>query len=149
MSYLLGVDTGGTYTDAVLMRDEEEVVATSKSLTTRHDLAVGIGGAVRDVLVQAGVQPGEVALVSMSTTLATNALVQGQGDRVCLVFIGFSERDLARQGLDTALQGDPVILLAGGHSHSGIEVAKFDEAGLREALDAMTEGVSGFAVAAD
>ncbi|WP_273486518.1 hydantoinase/oxoprolinase N-terminal domain-containing protein, partial [Lentibacter algarum] len=43
MAILLGVDTGGTYTDAVLLRDEEEVLASAKSLTTRHDLAIGIG----------------------------------------------------------------------------------------------------------
>ena len=45
MALLLGVDTGGTYTDAVLIRDEAEVIATAKSLTTRHDLAIGIGRA--------------------------------------------------------------------------------------------------------
>ena len=43
MTYLLGIDTGGTYTDAVILRDEEEVIASAKSLTTRHDLAEGIG----------------------------------------------------------------------------------------------------------
>ena len=37
MTYLLGIDTGGTYTDAIL-RDEEDVIASAKSLTTRHDL---------------------------------------------------------------------------------------------------------------
>jgi N-methylhydantoinase A/oxoprolinase/acetone carboxylase beta subunit len=47
MAILLGVDTGGTYTDAVLLRDEEEVLASAKSLTTRHDLAIGIGKAVQ------------------------------------------------------------------------------------------------------
>jgi len=148
MSYLLGVDTGGTYTDAVLMSDEEQVVAAAKSLTTRHDLALGIGGAVRDVLAQSGIQAHEIALVSMSTTLATNALVQGQGDRTCLVFIGFSPRDIARQGLDKALQGDPVISLAGGHSHSGVQVTEFDGAALRLALEGMQDTVSGFAIAA-
>ena len=39
MSLLLGVDTGGTYTDAVLIRDEAEVIASAKALTTREDLA--------------------------------------------------------------------------------------------------------------
>ena len=55
MTLLLGVDTGGTYTDAVLIRDEEHVIASAKALTTRHDLAIGVGGAVRAVLEQAGV----------------------------------------------------------------------------------------------
>ncbi len=43
MTLLLGVDTGGTYTDAVLIRDERDLIASAKSLTTRHDLAIGIG----------------------------------------------------------------------------------------------------------
>ncbi len=148
MALLLGVDTGGTYTDAVLMRDEIEVVASAKSLTTRHDLALGIGNAVSEVLASAGAKPEDIALVSLSTTLATNALVQGQGDRTCLVFIGFSERDIARQGLDAALAGDPVVLLAGGHNHSGTAAADFDAQGLRAALGNMTDTISGFAVAA-
>ena len=86
----LGIDTGGTYTDAVLWSEAGGVAAKAKALTTRHDLAVGISGAVDAVLEKAGVDPGAVKLVSMSTTLATNALVEGQGGRVALVMIGFS-----------------------------------------------------------
>jgi N-methylhydantoinase A/oxoprolinase/acetone carboxylase beta subunit len=66
-----------------------------------------------------------VALVSLSTTLATNALVEGQGGRVALVFIGFDAGDLARGGLTEALKGDPVILLDGGHTHAGTEAARW------------------------
>lgn len=92
MALLLGVDTGGTYTDAVLIRDEVTVVASAKSLTTRHDLALGIGGAIRAVLNQSGVKPSDIGLASLSTTLATNALVEGQGERVGLVYIGFANK---------------------------------------------------------
>ena len=46
MTVLLGVDTGGTYTDAVLVEDDETVLASTKSLTTRNDLAQGIGASV-------------------------------------------------------------------------------------------------------
>ena len=92
MALLLGVDTGGTYTDAVLLRDEEEIIASAKSLTTRHDLAVGVGAAVRAVLAEADVKPSDIALASLSTTLATNALVEGQGGRVALIYIGFREK---------------------------------------------------------
>jgi N-methylhydantoinase A/oxoprolinase/acetone carboxylase beta subunit len=61
--------------------------------------------------------------VSLSTTLATNALVEGQGGRVALIFIGFDEGDLERGGLTEALRGDPVIRLVGGHGHAGQEMA--------------------------
>jgi N-methylhydantoinase A/oxoprolinase/acetone carboxylase beta subunit len=147
MAILLGVDTGGTYTDAVLIRGEDEVIATAKSLTTRHDLAEGVGNAVQAVLAQSGVTADQISLASLSTTLATNALVEGQGARVCLVFIGFGEKDIARQGLDEALRGDPVISVAGGHNHSGGAVAPFDAAALRLAIAGLQGDVSGFAVA--
>ncbi|TKD21912.1 MAG: hydantoinase/oxoprolinase family protein, partial [Mesorhizobium sp.] len=95
----LGIDTGGTYTDAVLWSEaggpSGKVHAKAKALTTRHDLAVGISGAVDAVLQKAGTDPAAIKLVSMSTTLATNALVEGQGGRVALVMIGFSEGDRA------------------------------------------------------
>ncbi|MDG1532719.1 MAG: hydantoinase/oxoprolinase family protein [Paracoccaceae bacterium] len=146
MTILLGVDTGGTYTDAVLIRDETSVIASAKSLTTRQDLAVGIGAAVRNVLDQANVSAADISLASLSTTLATNALVEGQGGRVGLVYIGFDARDLDTHGLRDALKGDPVISLTGGHDHSGGEVAPLDLSALRTWLDAQT-GISAFAVA--
>ena len=147
MAVLLGVDTGGTYTDAVLLRDEEAVIASAKSLTTRHDLAIGIGNAVRAVLAEAAVDPSEVALASLSTTLATNALVEGQGGRVGLIYIGFRERDLEAHGLSEALKGDPAIVLEGGHNHAGGEARPLDEAGLIAFLETHKADVSGYAVA--
>ena len=146
MAYLLGVDTGGTYTDAVLIEDDT-VIASAKSLTTRHDLAEGVSAAVQAVLDQSKVAPANIALSSLSTTLATNALVEGQGARVCLVFIGFNAKDIARQGLDEALGGDPVISVLGGHTHAGNEVNPVDVAALKDALKSLEGDVSGFAVA--
>ena len=114
MTLVLGIDTGGTYTDAVILRDETDVIASAKSLTTRHDLAIGIGAAVQDVLSQSGIAPLDILMASLSTTLATNALVEGQGERVGLVYIGFRKGDLEHHGLGDALRGDPVLEMAGG-----------------------------------
>ena len=147
MAILLGVDTGGTYTDAVLLQDEETVIASAKSLTTRHDLAIGVGNAVRAVLTEADVAPADVALASLSTTLATNALVEGQGGRVALIYIGFREKDLAAHGLADALKGDPYVVLEGGHDHAGGEAKPLDEVALRAFLQLHKDQVSGFAVA--
>ncbi len=146
MAILLGVDTGGTYTDAVLMRDEDEVLASAKSLTTRHDLAEGIGKAVRVVLENSKVDPKEIGMASLSTTLATNALVEGQGGRIGLIYIGFPEADLAKHGLLDALKGDPFIVLDGGHDHAGEEASKLDLDALSAWLETET-GISGYAVA--
>ena len=147
MAVLLGVDTGGTYTDAVLIRDEQEVLASAKALTTRHDLAEGIGAAVRSVLASSGVTGAEIGMAALSTTLATNALVEGQGERVGLVFVGFRATDLEKHGVSAALKGDPVCVLDGGHDYSGSEVRSLDEAALKAFLEKHIEGVSGWAVA--
>ncbi|MDP3340011.1 hydantoinase/oxoprolinase family protein [Frigidibacter sp.] len=144
MALLLGVDTGGTFTDAVLLREGQGVLAKAKALTTRADLSLGIGAAIDAVL--AGTDPAQVAMVSLSTTLATNALVEGQGGRAALVAIGFSEADLARAGLAEAMRGDPVIRIAGGHGAGGTEAAPLDLAALKAALEGLE--VSAFAVAA-
>ncbi len=146
MSLLLGVDTGGTYTDAVLIQDERTVIASAKSLTTRTDLALGIGRAVAAVLEQSRARPDEIGLASLSTTLATNALVEGQGGRVALVFVGFTEKDIDRAELRDALKGDPVLLLSGGHDHTGTAKSELDEDTLCAWLETVDD-VSGFAVA--
>ncbi|MER9095474.1 hydantoinase/oxoprolinase family protein [Mesorhizobium sp. M0700] len=152
----LGIDTGGTYTDAVLWSETEgpqhgpnkgKVLAKAKALTTRHDLAVGISGAVDAVLQKARADPADIKLVSMSTTLATNALVEGQGGRVALVMIGFSKADLARDGLKAALGTDPVVFCPGGHDVHG-NTAGLDLSGLEAALPELGASVSGFAVCA-
>lgn len=153
MAVLLGVDTGGTYTDAAVIAEGADgaagkVIASAKSLTTRQDLALGVGRAVDAALADAGASAADVALVSLSTTLATNALVEGQGGRVALIFIGFGPDDLTRAGLDTALAGDPVVHLAGGHSHAGTEIAPLDMALLEAEIRRLAPEVQGFAVAA-
>ncbi|MEO3997576.1 hydantoinase/oxoprolinase family protein [Mesorhizobium sp. CAU 1732] len=143
----LGIDTGGTYTDAVLWSEATGVLAKAKSLTTRHDLAEGIAGAVDAVLATASVPASSIKLVSMSTTLATNALVEGQGGRVALVMIGFGEPDLDRAGLRSALGTDPVLFVPGGHDVHG-NASALDLDVLAAALPALAPTVSGFAVCA-
>ena len=151
MSLLLGIDTGGTYTDAVLYQDggpNPRVIAKAKALTTREDLSLGIGAVVETVLTREKAKAGEIALVSVSTTLATNALVEGQGGRVGLVLIGFAEADVDRAGLREALGGDPVIHVAGGHTPLGEPQAPLDLVTLRRAIGPISGAVEAFAVVA-
>ena len=149
MAICLGVDTGGTYTDAVLLDEETDVVlATAKALTSRPDLSLGVGAAIDAVLSRSGIAPEAIGLVSLSTTLATNALVEGQGGRVALVFIGFDDTELARDGLQEALAGDPVLAVSGGHDHSGAARETLDLDALRDGLHRLPDGITGVAVAA-
>lgn len=148
MAVLLGIDTGGTFTDAVLYDDggAGRVIAKAKALTTKDDLAVGIAGAVRAVLEQAAHPAAEVALVSISTTLATNALVEGLWRPVCLVFLGFDQADVARGGLAQALANDPVIVAPGGFKATGEPRAPLDLEALETRIAEVEAKVEGFAV---
>lgn len=142
----LGIDTGGTYTDAVLFDQDQGVVAKAKALTTRHDLTEGIGNAVSAVLQESEADPSSVQLVSLSTTLATNALVEGQGSRAALVMIGFGPEDLKRDGLADALGGDPVLFVPGGHNVHGHETP-LDLDPLESVVDRWADDVAAVAIA--
>ncbi len=146
LHYLLGIDTGGTYTDAVLYSETQGILAKAKALTTRHDLAIGIAGALEKVIEASGVSVEAIGLVSLSTTLATNALVEGQGGRAGLIMVGFGPDDLKRDGLADALGADPVIYLTGGHDVHGNETP-LDLAPLEAAIPELRETVSSFAIA--
>lgn len=86
MRYGLGIDTGGTYTDSVIIDlDSGIVISRSKSLTTRDDLVRGIESSLNGL---DGALLSEVKLVSLSSTLATNSVVEGKKCRVGLISIG-------------------------------------------------------------
>ncbi len=80
---LLGVDVGGTFTDAVLAFDGGLV--TAKSPTTPEDQSEGVIAAVRAVLEKAGRDAADVAEFSHGMTVATNALLEGRGARTALI----------------------------------------------------------------
>ena len=92
----IGIDTGGTYTDAVVYDFEnKKILGTSKALTTRHDLSVGILEAI-DALPAESVKAAEV--VALSTTLATNACVEDKGGSAKLIFFGGDSGTIDRYG---------------------------------------------------
>jgi N-methylhydantoinase A/oxoprolinase/acetone carboxylase beta subunit len=152
MNLSLGIDTGGTYTDAVLVNhDTGDVLAGAKALTTRHDLALGISAAIESVFASqaatiASLTPSDVALVALSTTLATNTLAEGQRGVVCLILIGYERELMAQWGFDRQLATDDVVHVAGGHDERGGEVAPLDEAAARAAILARRDTVEAFAI---
>ena len=148
MALIVGLDTGGTFTDAALVDTESgTLLAKAKSLTTRHDLAIGVGGAMAAVLSEWGGNPADISLVSLSTTLATNAVVEGVGGRVGLILIGFDEGALERADLAKALGTDPVCFITGGHRNDGAQQAALDSDSLRAHATHLQSDVSAFAVA--
>ena len=98
MKLAIGIDTGGTCTDAVAYDyTENRVVAKGKTLTTREDLSVGIARAL-DTLPQEYIR--DAVLVSLSTTLATNACVENKGARAKLVIFGLTDELMERLGVE-------------------------------------------------
>lgn len=148
-SRLLGIDTGGTYTDAVIYDEGSGLVlAKAKSPTTHDDLGIGIRGAIDAVLAEAAVEPASIDLVSLSTTLATNALVENKGRPACLISIGFDERALQRAGLADAVGSDRLVMIDGGHTSHGLEAAPLDLEALATAVKTVAHDVDAFAVTA-
>lgn len=145
MALLLGIDTGGTYTDAVLFDDAGGVIAASKALTTKYDLTVGIREAIDRALTN-GSRTADIRLVSLSTTLATNAIVEGHGAPIGLLLIGYPPDALDLEGLRQAMGGDPVAFIDGGHSVIGEEQHPLDLDAARRAIEAMAPRVAAFAV---
>jgi len=150
MDLALGIDTGGTYTDAAVVdQTSGRVLAAAKSLTTRDDLSLGIAAALDSLLAQAGgLEFGRMGLVGLSTTLATNALVEGQGCPVGLVLIGYDRSLIEAYGFKRDLAADQVVYLAGGHDDHGQEVEPLDLAGLERAAPDLRTKAEALAVSA-
>ena len=92
----IGIDTGGTYTDAVVFDfSKREILSTAKALTTKEDLSLGIGNAL-DALQGEWVKKADI--IALSTTLATNACVENKGGRAKLIFIGVDKAVVSMLG---------------------------------------------------
>ncbi len=153
MQLALGIDTGGTYTDAVLYDQiTNRVLNSHKALTTHHNLAIGIEQAIAGVLVSEGaategaIKPNDIVMVGLSTTLATNAIVESQGSPICLILIGY-DSDFIRAGkFENDLVTDDIVYLDGGHNGDGDEMSPLDEAAARDAIHARRDKVAAFAI---
>lgn len=148
-SLIIGIDTGGTYTDAVVIdASRHKILTKAKAITTKGDLAIGVGEALRiAVSGVANFNAASVKMISVSTTLATNAIVEGHGGAVALALIGFDEAMEARSGLASAFGVMPIKRFAGGHDHAGREVEELDEKALRRWAAKLSSEVTAFAVA--
>ncbi len=136
MAYILGIDTGGTYTDGVIYdADRRRIVARAKALTTYDNLATGIGNCIAELAFD---ELADVRGVCLSTTLATNAIVEGRGCAVGLLLIGHGQ--VAE--LPTAL----VEVVGGGHDVKGLPQADLDPAEVRAAVARLRSRVEGLAV---
>ena len=132
---VLGIDTGGTYTDAVLFENiAGRVLAKAKSPTTHQKLETGITSAI-EKLNSADFKIDKVVL---STTLATNAIVENQGRPTGLIIVGDPPKG--------ELPDSHVARVAGKVNVKGKIITPLDEAAAVSAIDAMADEVEAFAV---
>jgi N-methylhydantoinase A/oxoprolinase/acetone carboxylase beta subunit len=149
-TFIIGIDTGGTYTDAVVIaRDSQKVLASAKALTTKGDLSIGVGEAMGHALAALAdsVGPQAISLVSISTTLATNAVVEGHGSAAAAILIGFDPQMVERTGIAAAFPDMPIVMVGGGHDHNGEAQTQLDLAALNDAVAALKGRVKTFAIA--
>jgi len=143
----LGIDAGGTFTDSVVYDFATgRVLSKSKAPTTHDDLAAGIRASL------AGLAPEalrRVERVALSTTLATNAIVEGKGQPVGLLLMGIDDEDLDE------LQFELKRRLPGRLSMEGQELEPVDLAAARRAARELRDrgarafAVSGYAATVD
>ena len=85
MSYRLGVDVGGTFTDLLLIDEGSGETYRAKVPSTPEDSSIAVLGGIEKVCGTANVDPGAITHVMHGTTVATNTILEGKGARVGLV----------------------------------------------------------------
>ena len=152
MSYRLGVDVGGTFTDLLLINEDNGETWTAKVPSTPEDSSIGVLNGVARICDESGVNPAEIELVMHGTTVATNAVLTGKGARVGLVTSKGYEHTLqvARSFCPGGLGGwvtfvkkpllAPLELTIGADERVGANgevVTTLDEAQLRSDLESL------------
>ncbi|MGD8473112.1 MAG: hydantoinase/oxoprolinase family protein [Anaerolineae bacterium] len=143
---VLGIDTGGTYTDGVLLEYEtRRVLAAQKSLTTKRDFSIGIESVIDGIHIE---DPSAIRMVSISTTLATNAIAEGKGKRVALLLIGYDPDLIDKFKMAERFATPNYFFLDGGHDLYGREKKPLDLPGILAQVNEIKNRVDAIAVSA-
>ena len=149
MTYRLGVDVGGTFTDILLVDEDDGRTWRAKTPSTPQDQSIGVLRGIEKACGQAGIAVHEISQVLHGTTVATNAILEGKGARVGLVTTdGFRQvLQIARSFVPGGLAGwiiwpkpEPLadlqdtVEVVGRIGADGAEVTPLDEDGARAAL---------------
>ena len=148
----IGIDVGGTHTDAVLLNGDS-IVASTKALTTA-DVSTGILDALEVVLDDSGVPVSAIEAVMLGTTQFTNAVVERRElSEIAAIRIGLPSGEglPPRTGWPddiAACLGDRVYMLAGGYLYDGHPLAEFDDAAAEAIVDDIkAHGIRSVAIA--
>ncbi|MGC4251963.1 MAG: hydantoinase/oxoprolinase family protein [Sphingobium sp.] len=162
MSYRLGVDVGGTFTDLLLFNEGSGQFWRYKTPSTPHDSSVGILTGTKAICELAGIMPADIDLFLHGTTVATNAVLEGKGSRVGLVVTeGYRHiMQIARSYVPGGLAGwivwpkpqplaalEDTVEIKGRMSAHGQELRPIDDADIRAALETLkSRGVQALTV---
>lgn len=162
MSYRLGVDVGGTFTDLLLVDEETGATWRKKTPSTPQDQSIGVLRGIRAACADAGIDPKDVTAVLHGTTVATNAVLEQRGARVGLVTTdGFRQvLQIARSYVPGGLAGwiiwpkpEPLAALEDTvevkerMSSDGEVVTALDEDDVRSKLEVLrTQGVEALSI---
>lgn len=136
MSFILGMDTGGTYTDGVIVDSlERKIICKAKARTTKEDLTIGIKQCIENLGFD---RMEEISLVSLSTTLATNAIVEGRGAQVGLIYLGTD--------LEEGVPADIAVKVKGRFDIMGRLQEDLDREEIRGVLEKMKGSVQALAI---
>ena len=137
--YIIGIDTGGTYTDAVLLdTNSGAIIATAKKPTTHYNLSVATGVALAELLTTSKVTPEQIDKVVLSSTLATNSVVENKGARVAVIVIGYVKH--------FRLPVKAVVFVKGGHNIAGEEEQPLDLEYLVELISGLKNEVDAYGI---
>lgn len=149
--YKIGVDVGGTNTDAVILDSEQHLIASVKTPTT-EDIETGIEKAIKDVLDQAGINPKEIYLAMLGTTQCTNAIVgRKKLNKVGVIRIGAPATASVPpftdwpEDLKDAI-GNKTAIVHGGYEYDGREISPFDEEEVKGILNKWQGEIESLAV---
>ena len=151
-SYKIGIDTGGTYTDAVVFDPvDKKVLKSVKALTSHGRLELGIVSALKELFQdkKAVYRVSDIGLVSLSTTLATNSLVEKKGTDPGVVLIGFSDDMEQRSYLKDLVSQERILRIPGGHRYDGSEKNPLNLKKLQQFLETSGKSLKNFAVASN
>ncbi|MCK5879546.1 MAG: hydantoinase/oxoprolinase family protein, partial [Holophagae bacterium] len=141
---VLGIDTGGTYTDGVLLEyNTHQIIAAHKSLTTKRDFSIGIENVIKEIDLE---DPSAIQMVSISTTLATNAIAEGKGKRVALFLIGYDPDLINSFDMSKRFATPHYFYIEGGHDLHGQEKSPLDLPDLLEKTKMIKNKVDAIAV---
>jgi N-methylhydantoinase A len=120
MTWRIGVDIGGTFTDVAVVDEADGSIGVTKVSSTPEDFGRGVIEALEQAIVRYGIKPDAVSLLAHATTVVTNAILQQNGARVGLVATrGFRDilelRRSARADLYDLFQDPPSVLVPRRH----------------------------------